>query len=100
MTVKKIEGQAKPWRADVRPDGVNGPRLRKSFMTKGEALAWERHQLMNKPWLKEDEPEPEQNGQRLLDLVHLWFGRHGQTLADGDRRRDRRWSWCDDGDER
>lgn len=91
MTVKKIEGQAKPWRADVRPDGVNGPRLRKSFMTKGEALAWERHQLTNKPWLKEaePEPEPEHSGQRLLDLVHLWFGRHGQTLADGERRRDK-----------
>ncbi|WP_443279338.1 phage integrase [Aeromonas salmonicida] len=59
-------------------------------MTKGEALAWERHQLTNKPWLKEPEPESEKHEQRrLLDLVHIWFGRHGQTLADGDRRRDK-----------
>lgn len=92
MVVKRVDGKVKPWLADLRPDGDGGRRIRKSFMTKGEALAWERHQLTNKPWLKEPESEPEsepQEQRRLLDLVQAWFGRHGQTLADGERRRDK-----------
>ncbi len=91
MTVRKLDdGKPKLWLADIRPDGVEGPRLRKRFLTKGEALAWERHQLTNKPWQQEPEPESEpQEQRRLLDLVQVWFGRHGQTLADGERRRDK-----------
>jgi len=93
VVVKKVDGKAKPWLADLRPDGDGGRRIRKSFMTKGEALAWERHQLTHKPWEQTQEQKAEQlepqEQRRLLDLVHLWFGRHGQTLADGDRRRDK-----------
>lgn len=37
-----------------------------------------------KPWQTEAKDE-----RRLSDLVQLWFGRHGQTLADGERRRDK-----------
>lgn len=59
MTVRKIDNIKKSCLADIRPEGVNGPRLRKSFMTKGEVLAWEQHQLTDKPWLKEREPESE-----------------------------------------
>lgn len=36
MAVREVEDQAKSWRADVRTVVVNGPRLRKSFMTNDE----------------------------------------------------------------
>jgi hypothetical protein len=40
-----------------------------------------------KPW---QQPESVNGGERRLsDLVALWYGRHGQILTDGDRRRDK-----------
>lgn len=38
-----------------------------------------------KPWL-EGQGEPT-DGRRLSDLVELWFGRHGQSLRDGEARK-------------
>ncbi len=90
MTVRNLkDGSKKPWLAEVYPAGRDGPRKRKRFATKGEALSWETFTLSSAgstPWV---ENEPQQDERRLSDLVHLWFGRHGQTLADGVRRRDK-----------
>ena len=39
MTVRKLDdGKPKLRLADIRPDGVEGPRLCKRFLTKGEVL--------------------------------------------------------------
>lgn len=47
MTVRK-QASGK-WLAEVYPQGRVGPRKRKQFVTKGEALAWEKHMLAQ-PW--------------------------------------------------
>lgn len=84
------------WLAEVYPEGrpsksnPDAPRLRKQFATKGEALAFEAFVLdpdKGKPWLGEQSARGDER--RLSDLVALWYGRHGQTLADGARRRDK-----------
>ena len=58
-------------------------RIRKTFATKGEALAYERYieeQAATKPWIAE-----KQDRRRLSDLVNTWYQSHGQTLKDGER---------------
>ena len=55
MTVRKLDdGKPKLWLAEVYPQGRDGPRKRKRFATKGEALAWEKWLLEesnSNPWL-------------------------------------------------
>ncbi|TNH91630.1 phage integrase, partial [Aeromonas hydrophila] len=87
MSVRKTDHKTKPWLSEIYPDGREGPRKRKRFATKGEALAWESHMLTAKPWQVKEEDAGDQR--RLSDLVSAWFGRHGQTLTDGERRRDK-----------
>ena len=60
----------------------NGRRIRKTFVTKGEALAYESYleeQAGVKPWIAE-----KQDRRRLSDLIEIWHGAHGQTLSDGE----------------
>ncbi|CAJ1887943.1 phage integrase [Aeromonas veronii] len=80
MTVRKLDdGKPKLWLAEVYPQGREGPRKRKRFATKGEALAWERFTLdehQAKPWLGQEVKEH----RTLQDLIDLWFKLHGQTL--------------------
>ena len=90
MSVRKLsDGGAKPWLVEVYLSGQDNLRKRKRFATKGEAVAWEKwqhEQAGGTPW---GEQTPTVDERRLSDLVHLWFGRHGQTLSDGVRRRDK-----------
>ena len=87
MTVRKLDDdKPKLWLVEVYPQGRDGPRKRKRFATKGEALAWEKHMLAQ-PWQQPEASNVDER--RLSDLVALWYGRHGQTLTDGDRRRDK-----------
>lgn len=81
MTVRKIESGE--WLCDLRPNGVNGKRIRKKFVTKGEALSYEKYilgQMEDKPWLGE-----KQDNRRLSDLITLWHDLYGRTLTDADR---------------
>ncbi|EOV3270954.1 tyrosine-type recombinase/integrase [Cronobacter dublinensis] len=81
MTVRKLDSGE--WLCDLRPNGVKGKRIRKKFVTKGEALAYERFinsQLEDKPWLGE-----KQDNRRLSDLINLWYDLYGRTLADSNR---------------
>lgn len=58
-------------------------RTRKTFPTKGEAVAYETFlikEAATKPWLDE-----KIDRRRLSDLVDLWFKSHGCTLSDGVR---------------
>ncbi|HGJ5892397.1 MAG TPA: site-specific integrase [Arsenophonus apicola] len=81
MTVRKIESGE--WLCDIRPNGVNGKRIRKKFATKGEALYYEKYilgEMENKPWLGE-----KQDNRRLSDLINQWHDLYGRTLTDVDR---------------
>lgn len=80
MTVRKLtDGSTNPWLVEVYPQGRSGPRKRKRFVTKGEAVAWERFILdehQAKPWLGKDAKEH----RTLQELIDLWYKLHGQTL--------------------
>lgn len=68
-----------------KPKGKPSKRIRKTFPTKGEALAYENHVMENihvKPWLNGKEDR-----RKLRDLVDQWFDEHGVTLDDGDKRK-------------
>ena len=65
---------------------VMAPQTCKRFATKGEALAWGKNMLAQ-PWQQPEAGHADER--RLSDLVALWYGRHGQTLTDGERRRDK-----------
>ncbi|KNH33078.1 tyrosine-type recombinase/integrase [Pantoea vagans] len=72
------------WQAQVFPNGRDGKRIRRQFVTKGEALSFEKHikdQAQDKPWLGKKTDK-----RRVIDLVELWFNAHGITLADGEKR--------------
>ncbi|KLW25411.1 MULTISPECIES: tyrosine-type recombinase/integrase [Enterobacter cloacae complex] len=81
MTVRKIDSGE--WLCDLRPNGAKGKRIRKKFVTKGEALAYEKFigaQLEDKPWIGE-----KQDNRRLSDLILQWHDLYGRTLADSSR---------------
>lgn len=81
MTVRKLDSGE--WLCDLRPNGVKGKRIRKKFVTKGEALAYEKFinaELEDKPWLGE-----KQDNRRLSDLINLWYDLYGRTLSDSNR---------------
>lgn len=83
MAVSKLANGK--WQAQVFPNGRDGKRIRRQFVTKGEALSFEKHikdQAQDKPWLGEKTDK-----RRVIDLVELWFNAHGITLADGEKRR-------------
>lgn len=78
MTVRK-QSNGK-WLFEKYLDG--GRRIRKTFGTKGEALAYENYideQANIKPWIGE-----KQDRRRLSDLIELWNNAHGKTLSDGE----------------
>ncbi|WP_433587059.1 phage integrase [Providencia alcalifaciens] len=86
MTVKKQpDGR---WRLDFYPEGKKdgkGKRIRKTFTTKGEAIAYERYildNLDNQPWLGEKEDR-----RKLIELIDTWYRSHGVTIDDGSKRK-------------
>ncbi|CAA0081188.1 Tyrosine recombinase XerC [Zhongshania aliphaticivorans] len=78
---KKTE---KGWLVDMRPDGRDGRRVRRTFETKAEALrfkAFTKAQADKGEW----NPTPADT-RRLSELCQLWFDHHGNHLTDGVRR--------------
>lgn len=74
MTVKKDDSGK--WLVDLRPSGRSGKRFRKQFVTKAEALAYEKHILAtthNKEWLGLPEDR-----RHLSELIELWWKKSGQ----------------------
>ncbi|QMK76926.1 tyrosine-type recombinase/integrase [Citrobacter sp. RHB20-C16] len=68
-----------------KPQGKASKRIRKTFSTKGEALAYQSHIMENvhvKPWL-----DGKEDRRKLVDLVNQWFDEHGVTLDDGEKRK-------------
>lgn len=79
---KQVDGR---WLVELYPNGRTGKRIRKIFTTKGEAISFERYvieQTVDKPWLGEKEDK-----RTLSELVNIWFGGHGITLKDGEKRK-------------
>lgn len=80
MTVKAIDNE---WMVDVRPQGRNGPRVRRKFKTKSEAQQYERWVIAtqnNKEWLGKDKKDP----RTLEELIEAWYKFHGQSLEAGE----------------
>jgi len=80
MTIRKKKSGK--WLFEKYLDG--GRRIRKTFATKGEALAYESYleeQTNDKPWLGEKIDK-----RHLSDLINSWYSLHGQTLKDGQTR--------------
>lgn len=83
MAIKKLASGE--WLADFYLDGRGSRRIRKSFSTKGEAVAFEqycRDEAQQKPWLGEKEDR-----RRLSELIDLWHRLHGQSLSAHKSRR-------------
>jgi len=87
MTIKRQ--QVGKWLLDFcpegKPKGKPAKRIRKTFSTKGEAIAYETHIMENvhtKPWL-----DGKEDRRKLRDLVNQWFDEHGVTLDDGVKRK-------------
>ncbi|GKW03042.1 integrase [Pectobacterium carotovorum subsp. carotovorum] len=86
MSITKKDGK---WLLDFypegKPKGKPSKRIRKTFPTKGEALAYQNHvieNLHNKPWL-----DGKEDRRTLRQLVYTWFDEHGITLDDGEKRK-------------
>ncbi|MGL0763077.1 tyrosine-type recombinase/integrase [Citrobacter freundii] len=82
---KKNNGWILDFYPEGKPKGKASKRIRKTFSTKGEALAYQNHIMENihvKPWL-----EGKEDRRKLHDLVIQWFDEHGVTLDDGEKRK-------------
>lgn len=77
MSIKKIASGE--WQCDFRLNGRNSRRVRKSFSTKGEAVAYEaycKEEAQDKPWKADKEDR-----RRLSEIIQLWHSLHGQALV-------------------
>lgn len=83
MTIKKLEDGR--YEVDCRPEGRNGPRIRKKFRTKNEAMVFE-CRLLGDGAHGSFEKKPKRDERRLSDLVSLWYALHGKALKRGRAR--------------
>lgn len=90
MTIKAVKTG---WQVDIQPGGRGGRRTRKTFKTKAEALAWERH-IQAKVQETPEWMPAKKDGRKLLDLVEIWSSRHGVTLRDGENTATRLRAMC------
>lgn len=77
MSIKKIASGE--WQCDFRLNGRDSRRVRKSFPTKGEAVAYEaycKEEAQDKPWKADKEDR-----RRLSEIIQLWHSLHGQALV-------------------
>ncbi|MCW8827516.1 MAG: integrase, partial [Gammaproteobacteria bacterium] len=81
MIKKKPNG----WLVDIRPQGRNGPRYRKTLSTKAEAIRFEAfiksQAVQGNPWNSSPKDK-----RRLSELCNLWYRLHGVNLRDGKGR--------------
>ncbi|QSB20638.1 tyrosine-type recombinase/integrase [Pseudomonas sp. 15A4] len=85
MSIKKLEDGR--YEVDCRPEGRNGPRIRKKFRAKNEAVVFQ-NRVMGEGARGEVTKKAKPETRRLQDLVTLWFSLHGQALKTGEQRRD------------
>ncbi|MEC5386741.1 tyrosine-type recombinase/integrase [Uliginosibacterium sp. H3] len=80
MAITKTESG---WALDIKPGGRKGQRIRKTFKTKSEAMAFERHALGKLDQDKEWRPAFRDSSKPLSELVQHWFSSHGHQLRSG-----------------
>lgn len=91
MTIKAVKTG---WQVNIQPGGRSGKRIKKTFPTKAEAIAWERH--VQARVLETPEWAPaKKDARRLSDLVDVWHQHHGVGLKDGDGRKRILLAMCD-----
>lgn len=83
MTIRSVKTG---WQVDIQPGGRSGKRIKKTFPTKAEALAWERFVQAKVQSAPEWQP-PKADHRHLSDLVDLWYKHHGSGLKDGEGRK-------------
>jgi integrase len=82
MSIKKVESG---YKVDIRPDGREGARVRKIFLTKGEAERFQNHIMVLKHSGKEWNANIDKR--RVDDLIDIWFNTHGHALTGGIRQK-------------
>lgn len=75
----------KGYHVDMRPNGRDGRRIRKTLPSMAEARAFERHVIAKYKDAKEWH-QPATDNRRLSELVDTWFNLHGQQLKSGAKR--------------
>ena len=83
MTIKTVKNG---WQVNIQPGGRSGKRVKKTFKTKAEALAWERF-IRAKVQVEPEWTPAKKDPRRLTDLVDLWYRHHGSGLRDGEGRK-------------
>jgi integrase len=83
MSITKTD---KGWHVDLRPQGKYGKRLRRTFVTQGEARAFVNYQHAEASKTKDWIQEVTTDNRRLSQLAELWLVLHGATLKDGELR--------------
>lgn len=91
MTINKVKSG---WQVNVQPGGRGAKRLKKTFPTKAEALAWERH-IRAKVQEAPDWTPPKKDVRRMSELVELWHRHHGSGLSAGADTRRRLLAMCE-----
>lgn len=69
---------------DIRPQGREGKRIRKTFKTKPEALAFEKWAIAE--YSQKDWQPKKKDKRTLADLASTWHKQHGCTLKTGKKR--------------
>lgn len=80
--IKKIE---KGYMVDIRPNGREGRRFRKTFATQSEARSYERF-IVNKYQDKPEWEKADADSRKLSTLVDRWFELHGAFIKSGTHR--------------
>lgn len=90
MTIKRV---ATGWQVNIQPGGRGAKRLKKTFPTKAEGIAWELHARAK---VQEDQEwtPPKKDPRKLSDLVKLWHEHHGSTLSAGEDTNRRLLAMC------
>ncbi len=70
------------WLVDIQPGGRGQKRVRKTFKTKTEALAWENWARTQKNQAPEWQPQ-RRDSRRLSELLQQWYEARGQELRSG-----------------
>jgi len=74
------------WQVNIQPGGRAGKRVKKTFRTKPEAIAWERF-VQSKVQQQPEWLPPKKDSRKLTDLIELWYQHHGTSLKDGEGRK-------------
>lgn len=77
MAVTQLDNGS--WRCQI--DRKDMPRVRKTFKTEQQALAFEAN------YISEHQAQQHKDRRTLNQLIQLWYDYHGSTLAEGESRR-------------